>query len=269
MLTATLAMRLHARSKSLASSAPASRVHAATPKMPLPGRDVVIATVAHDLRNPLGALQTSLDLVLETLLPDDDTLGEVRRQLGVARRAATAMGNLVGDLLEGALIESGQMVLRLEAQTPADIVTPALEMLEPLARQRGVVVSADIDAALPAILADRARIARVFSNLGANAIRFTPSGGRVTLGAAQRGAHVCFSVTDTGVGIAPADVPRVFDRFWRADRTSSSSTGLGLAIVKGIVEAHRGAIWVESRLGSGSSFCFTLPAAATEVLGCA
>jgi signal transduction histidine kinase len=178
------------------------------------------------------------------------------------------MNDLVGDLLEGALIESGQMVLRLQAMAPADIVAPALDMLEPLARRHGVDISADMDAMLPAILVDGARIARVFSNLGANAIRFTPGGGRVTLGATRRGTQVCFTVTDTGVGIAPADVPHVFERFWRSDPASSSSMGLGLAIAKGIVDAHCGTIWVQSRLGSGSSFCFTLPAAPSQAVGC-
>jgi signal transduction histidine kinase len=137
----------------------------------------------------------------------------------------------------------------------------AVDELEPLAARRGITLSCDLAAALPAIHADRSRIARVFSNLGVNAIRFTPPGGCITFTATLAADAVCFQVTDTGSGIAPQNLPYVFDRFWRANPAASDGAGLGLAIAKWIVEAHLGKIWVESYPGSGSTFYFTVPLA--------
>jgi signal transduction histidine kinase len=259
----TAALRSHVY-RTQPSSHPAMHRPDTSVSTTLAARDAVIATVAHDLRNPLGAIQMTLEMVLDTLLPNDDAHSEVRRQLGVARRAARAMETLVGDLFDSALIGAGQMLLHLERQTPAEIVGAALELLEPSARARGVAVSTCVDPALPAILADRTRIARVFSNLGANAIRFTPCGGGITIGAVACDGGVCFTVTDTGIGIPPHDVPRVFDRFWRAKEQPSSGAGLGLAIAKEIVEAHGGTIWVESWLGHGSRFSFVVATGSNE-----
>jgi signal transduction histidine kinase len=224
-------------------------------------RDLVIATVAHDLRNPLSVVYAVLDFVLENLLPEEDVHRPVRRQLAIARQAADQMLDLVTDLLDGATMDAGQVALRVQSCDPGELVHRAVDELEPLAAQRGITLSRDLAAALPAIHADRSRIARVFSNLGANAIRFTPPGGSITFTAILAADAVCFQVTDTGSGIAPQNLPYVFDRFWRANPAASDGAGLGLAIAKWIVEAHLGKIWVESDPGSGSTVSFTVPVA--------
>ena len=118
-----------------------------------------------------------------------------------------------------------------------------------------------VDENVPAVAADRDRVLQVFGNLLGNAIKFTPAGGTVTIGAVNDGVEVRFSVCDTGPGIPPEHVPHVFDRYWQAKSTAKLGTGLGLSIAKGIVEAHAGRIWVESEPGRGASFIFTLPCA--------
>lgn len=224
-------------------------------------RDLVIATVAHDLRNPLSVVYAVLDFVLANLLPDDDVHRGLRQHLHIARHAADQMLDLVTDLLDGTTMDAGPLALRVESCDPCEIVRRAVDELEPLAAQRGITLSCEVANALPAIHADRSRIARVFSNLGANAIRFTPPGGSILFTATLAADAVCFQVTDTGTGIAPQNLPHVFDRFWRANPAVSGGAGLGLAIAKWIVEAHLGKIWVESDLGSGSTFSFTFPVA--------
>jgi signal transduction histidine kinase len=225
-------------------------------------RDLVIATVAHDLRTPLSAVYAALSFVLDDLLPQDDAHVLVRLHLGIARRAADQMIGLMSDLLDGTTMERGRLALRPTRCDCAEIVQAALAVLQPLAAQRGITLSSDHAPALPSILADPARLVRVFWNLGSNAIRFTPPGGRITFATSLDSHSVRFTVVDTGCGIAPQDLPYLFDRFWRGEGTSSGGVGLGLAIAKSIVEAHEGHFSVESTLGSGSSFSFTIPAAA-------
>jgi signal transduction histidine kinase len=160
-------------------------------------------------------------------------------------------------------MEAGRLMLRATPCDPVDIVRAAIDELGPLATPQGITLSCDVAPALPWVLVDRPRIARVFSNLGANAVRFTPRGGRITFGAVPHRDGVRFTVSDTGIGIAPQHMPHVFDRFWRADSNSTTGVGLGLAIAKSIVEAHRGEISVDSDPGTGSSFSFTVPTATT------
>ncbi|WP_181919250.1 cell wall metabolism sensor histidine kinase WalK [Alkalilimnicola ehrlichii] len=114
---------------------------------------------------------------------------------------------------------------------------------------------------MPAVLCDRDRLLQILGNLLSNAVKITGEGGRVSVTAQRQTTAVRFSVSDTGPGIAPDEIPRLFDRYWRGRRASYQGTGLGLAIAKGLVEAHNGHIWVESRLGEGSTFCFSIPAA--------
>ncbi|HYH79019.1 MAG TPA: HAMP domain-containing sensor histidine kinase, partial [Longimicrobium sp.] len=133
------------------------------------------------------------------------------------------------------------------------------EMYHGLAAERGVVLAVDARADIPDVLADRARLLQVLGNLLGNAVKFTPDGGTVTVGAAPSGDGVGFWVADTGPGIDPAHLPRLFDRFWQAKRGDRAGLGLGLAIAKGIVDAHGGRIWAESIPGQGSTFYFTLP----------
>lgn len=140
-------------------------------------------------------------------------------------------------------------------------MSDALELLGPLAAAKRIALVTDLSPALPNVVADRERILQVFSNLGGNAIKFTREDGRIEIRAIVRDATVEFAVRDTGPGIAPEDLPHIFDRFWQSRKTARAGVGLGLAIAKGIVESHDGGMRVESELGSGSTFTFTLPVA--------
>ena len=132
-------------------------------------------------------------------------------------------------------------------------------MQRPLADSSSLELRVDLHGDVPAVWGDRDRLLQALQNLIGNAIKFTNGGGRITVGAASRGHEVVFRVADTGCGIASENLPRVFGRFWQATRTGRHGAGLGLPIAKGIVEAHGGRIWVESTVGSGSTFFFTMP----------
>ena len=219
-------------------------------------REEVLAVVSHDLRNPLHAV-----LLAATVL--DEYSGAAkwsereRKQLRAIRSSAQQMSALIRDLMEAAALESGQRALHLEAVEPARLLTDAVELHRGLAQQKGIALEPEAAPGLPAVQADRARLLQVLANLLGNAIKFTPGGGTVTLGAAPREGGVGFFVSDTGPGIAPEQLPHVFERYWRAER--GDRQGLGLAIARGIVEAHGGRIWVQSAPGQGTTFFFTLP----------
>jgi two-component system phosphate regulon sensor histidine kinase PhoR len=142
----------------------------------------------------------------------------------------------------------------------AHLVLPALERLSPQAELAGLQVQLDLPKGIPEVLADQERMQQVVTNLVHNAIKFTPVGGEIHISAGQADDEVVISVRDTGVGIATEDLPRVFERFYKADRArSGGGTGLGLAIAKHIVQAHGGRIWASSTEGQGSTFSFSLP----------
>jgi two-component system phosphate regulon sensor histidine kinase PhoR len=173
-----------------------------------------------------------------------------------------ALTQIVQELLELSRIESGQSPLRLMPAAVADIIQPAVQRLLPQAARSGVGVTTDVPADLAPVLADVERLQQVITNLVHNAIKFTPSGGRVSISACSEGSEVVIAVRDTGIGIASEDLPRIFERFFKADRArATGGTGLGLAIAKHIVQVHGGRIWLESALGQGSTFYFTIPQA--------
>lgn len=216
-------------------------------------RDQVLGIVVHDLRNPLGTVLLHAGALRERG-------GEAeRRRAEAIEGAARRMRRLVDDLLDVSRMEEGRLSLRLARVAPR----PLLE--EVGASQAGLAAAASLDLRveappdLPDVRADRDRLLQVFENLVGNAIKFTPPGGRITLGAAPGAGEVRLHVSDTGGGIAADDLPHVFDRFWQARRADRGGAGLGLAIVRGIVEAHGGRIEVESAPGHGSTFSFTVP----------
>jgi two-component system phosphate regulon sensor histidine kinase PhoR len=169
---------------------------------------------------------------------------------------------LVQELLELSRIESGKVPLQLEPVRPSDLLSTAAERLSLQAERAGLQLSLHSGEALPRVLADPRRIEQVIANLLHNAIKFTPRGGQIELAAEQAGDTVRFSVEDNGMGISTEDLPRIFERFYKADRArSEGGTGLGLAIARHLVEAHAGRIWAESVEGRGSTFFFTLPVA--------
>jgi PAS domain S-box-containing protein len=219
-------------------------------------RDGVLAVVSHDLRNPLNTILMASSLLLETI-PED----KQRSQAAMIRRSVDQMMRLVDDLLDVSRIEGGALRVVPSPCAARDLVRAAEQSLAPLAASRSLLLRAEAEAD-DAVLADRERVLQVIANLVANAMDHTPEHGTITARChSDGGPVVVFSVRDTGHGIAAEDLPHVFDRFWRADRPGRSGAGLGLAIAKGIVEAHGGRIWVDSREGEGSTFYFTLPVA--------
>ena len=175
------------------------------------------------------------------------------------RISVAQMERLIRDLLEIKRIEAGYFSLEREKISAQSVLAEALETLAPLATGREVKLVREAPEEPLYAMADRERVMQVFSNLVGNAVKFTPAGGTITLGAHRRENEVVFSVGDTGAGIPQEDIRHVFDRFWQARRSGRHGIGLGLAIVKGIIEAHNGTVWVESELGAGSAFYFTIP----------
>jgi signal transduction histidine kinase len=220
-------------------------------------RDEVLAIVAHDLRNPLHTILASSAAMLELPLSAEDRT----RQREVIRRSANTMNILISDLLDVASIELGNLSIGREEFAIREVLEHTVETFYQRARERGITVDDDLSAVLPSVVGDSGRLAQVLSNLLANALKFTPEGGRIRLGTRYTDGEVEIAVENSGAGIAPESLPHVFDRFWRADRTGPAGAGLGLAIAKGIVEAHGGRIWVESTPGETTTFRFTVPVA--------
>jgi signal transduction histidine kinase len=170
------------------------------------------------------------------------------------------MARLIEDLLDVTRMEAGRLSVRPEVVAASEVVGDAVEGQRAIAAASGLDLRLALELELPALWADRDRLLQVFENLIGNAVKFTPAGGVVIVGAAPRAGEVVFWVADTGNGIPPADLEHVFDRFWQARSGARRGAGLGLPIAKGIVEAHGGRIWVESTPGRGATFFFTIPA---------
>jgi signal transduction histidine kinase len=220
-------------------------------------REEVLGVVAHDLRNPLNLIITTTDLLLENKI-------EPARQhelLDIAMRSGKQMNRLIGDLLDTVRLQAGKFSLDLEDVSLSVIFRQAVESLRPAAEKRGVSFETIPPDDGIVVRADPLRMSQLVGNLVGNAIKFTPPNGSVRLQASRDGDHVLVEVDDTGPGIRSDDIPHLFDNFWQARSNDHRGVGLGLAIAKGVVEAHGGRIWCESRVGSGSKFFFTLPVA--------
>lgn len=225
-------------------------------------RRQMVADIAHELRTPLSLVQGSLEAMLDGMYALN------LENIASAHEETLVLTRLVNDLRDLAQAEAGQLHLEREALAPADLVNRAVELFQVEAAERQVTLLADVTPGLPAVSGDRHRLNQVLVNLLANALRYTPAGGKVILSARQMvdqeaaGPALLIQVADTGQGIAPAELANVFERFYRADKSrtrGSGGSGLGLAIARQIVEAHGGRIWVESQPGAGSTFSFTLP----------
>jgi PAS domain S-box-containing protein len=221
-------------------------------------RDDVLSIVAHDLRNPLGTI-----LMQAAMLRRKGGEPERRsRKPGEAiERAATRMNHLIQDLLDVARMEGGRLTIERERVAAGQIIADAVQAQAPLAASASLELRLQAERELPDLWADRNRVLQIFENLVGNAIKFTEPGGRITVGAAPGEGDVLFWVADTGVGIADEHLPHLFERLWQASKAGQHGAGLGLPIVKGIVEAHGGRIWVETKVGAGSAFFFTIPKA--------
>lgn len=169
------------------------------------------------------------------------------------------MNHLIEDLLEVTRMEAGRLSFEPGTVSPGQVIADAVETQKPLAAAASLEIQAEVPRQIADVWADRDRLLQIFENLIGNAIKFTPAHGRVSVGAEQAESEVTFRVADTGAGIAPDDVPHLFNRFWQGDRARRRGAGLGLPIVKGIVDAHGGRIWVRSAPGRGTTFFFTVP----------
>ena len=221
-------------------------------------RDQVLAVVAHDLRSPLCALRLDAELLDEKLTPTAP-LPLVGRALARMRDTTARMDGLIADLLDVSRLDRGPLALELAVRDVAACVSDAAETLRSYVASHDLTL--DVVPAPEPLCApvDEARLSQVVSNLVGNAVKFTPAGGRVTVSCARGGDEIRLTVADTGVGIAPEQLPHVFGAFWQARHADRRGLGLGLAIARGIVEAHGGRIWVESRVAHGTTFTCTLP----------
>ena len=232
-----------------------------------------ISNISHELRTPLASLKALTETLRDGAL-DDPPAAE--RFLDSMETEIDALTQMVQELLELSRIESGQVALRLRPALVEDIVLPPVERLLPQAERSELELITDLPSDLPHVLADVERTQQVVTNLVHNAIKFTPPNGQIVVRAwssrsedlsqqpspAHRGPVVVVEVTDTGAGIPARDLPRIFERFYKADRARGrGGTGLGLSIARHLVESHGGMIWVTSQEGLGSSFFFTLPIA--------
>ena len=221
-------------------------------------RDEVLAVVSHDLRSPLGTVSMGAAMLRRSMTAPAGRFADDLEVINRIARSCKRMERLIEDLLDASRLDSGGVLVATRALPAADLLHDALDAatLEAAAGKVTVIVG---EVAPLRVLADRDRVLQVFSNLVGNALKFTPTGGSITLAVERSGDEARFTVTDTGAGIPTEHLPRLFDRFWKGERSGRHSAGLGLYIARGIVLAHGGQISAESLPGLGTTFAFTLP----------
>jgi two-component system phosphate regulon sensor histidine kinase PhoR len=218
-----------------------------------------VANVSHELRTPLASIRAVVETLEAGAIDDPEVATDF---LGRIVGEVDRLTGLVGELLELGRLESGRMPLRLAPVEPGLLIRAGAERLRPQIDRSGLALELEIPADLPSVSADEGRIEQVLLNLVHNAIKFTPSGGRITISARAGAGGVEFRVEDTGSGIPEAELDRVFERFYKSDKARrSEGSGLGLAIAKHIVMAHGGTIRAERAPGGGAALIFTLPVA--------
>jgi signal transduction histidine kinase len=219
-------------------------------------REDLLAIVSHDLRNPLTAI-----VAAASLLSNNDVRGSADRMArygDIIGRNARRMSSMISDLLDFERVRGGGLQIQQAEHDVSLLLDEAVEMMQPQAKERSQRIT-NRSPSLTLVWCDRERLLQVLSNLLGNAVKFTPQGGSITVGADVVPGEVRVFVRDTGPGIPEADRPHVFDRYWQAKRSDRRGIGLGLPIARGIVEAHGGKIWVESEKGRGTTFFFTIP----------
>ncbi len=220
----------------------------------------MVADIAHELRTPLTTLRAQIEALEDGVIqPDHAAIASLMED-------ALLLSRLVEDLQQLALADAGQLELDLDEVDAAELVRQVATRFEPELAQKSVKLGVEAPAGLPAIRADQARVAQVLNNLVGNALTHATEGGSVVIGARVEGREMVFSVADNGPGIAEEDLPFIFERFYRTDRSRARATGgagLGLSIAKRLVEAHGGTIRAESIKGDGTTVFFTIPLAET------
>jgi len=218
-----------------------------------------VANVSHEFKTPLTAIQGFAETLLAGAM--DDPQHRVRF-LQIILEHSRRLARLTDDLLELSKMDADRLALEVDRLSASQLVQSCVETTQRVANEKHLRFSINLPQCLPDVAADRRRIAEVLQNLLDNAIQYTPAGGEIVVSASAGGQEVTFTVSDTGIGIPQVDQPRIFERFYRVDVARSrevGGTGLGLSIAKHLVEAHGGRIWVESEVGRGSQFHFTVP----------
>jgi signal transduction histidine kinase len=224
-------------------------------------RKELISSVSHDLRTPLASIRAMVESINDGVVSDQET---VRRYLRTIETEVENLSQLINDLFELSQMDAGILELHLESSSLTDLISDTLESMSAQARAGGkkLDLKGSVDGEVPLVVMDARLVQRVLYNLVQNALRHTPPDGAIYILARDMGTEVQVEVSDTGEGIPDEELPRIFDRFYRSERSrtrDSGGAGLGLSIAKGIVEAHGGRLWVESALGKGSTFGFALP----------
>ncbi len=221
-------------------------------------RKELIAAIGHDLRTPLASLRLMAEAIQDGVTDDQQT----KMFMGRISGEVTYMSGLIEDLFELSQLDAGSLKLRCEPGNLSDLISDTLESMRAQAEIKHQSLNGEIEGHIPLLSFDMRKIQRVLNNLVGNAIRYTPEGGKITLRAWAEFGKVLVSVIDNGEGINPTDLERIFEPFYRGERSRGrehGGAGLGLAISKGLIEAHNGTIRVESREGKGSTFTFQLP----------
>ncbi|OYZ22300.1 MAG: hypothetical protein B7Y39_07810 [Bdellovibrio sp. 28-41-41] len=221
-------------------------------------REDLLAIVSHDLKNPLGVIRGFNEFLLEGFRKIDNKCKEVKFTEAIAR-SVRQMERLIGDLLDFAKIESGSLAIEIKPCVVDQLVWDSVELVRRHFEEKSIRITVEISPNLPMVICDADRMKQVIVNLLSNAIKFSPALGVIVVGVFQNPLGIEFSVSDKGPGIPRESLFHIFDRYWQAKETAKLGTGLGLSIAKGIVESHRGRIWVESVVGRGTIFHFTLP----------
>ncbi len=219
-------------------------------------RRKMIADIAHELRTPLTVIQGNLQAILDKVYePTAEVIASIHEE-------SVLLARLVSDLRELSLAEAGELRLEKRVTDLREIVQHAVTVIDPQLRAKSITLILELPHAPVSVEVDAQRIEQVLLNLLANAERYTPLEGQIRIALSVRGGEAVIQISDTGPGITSEDLPYVFERFWRADKSRSRATGgsgLGLAIAKHFIEAHGGHIWAESTLGQGATFTFSLP----------
>jgi signal transduction histidine kinase len=224
----------------------------------LTSREDFMAMVSHDLRSLLGGIALSAEL-LRDVEHADEPFAKVKRYADSIQRFSARMNRLVGDLMDIASIEAGKLSMVRVRHNASSLVRDSLEAFEPAAAAQGIELASKQEDSAAVVELDHERILQVLTNLVGNALKFTPRGGRITLSIERRGEEVCYSVVDTGCGIAAELLDTMFTRYFQSNAGDRRGLGLGLFIAKSIVDGHGGRIWAESSPGHGCTVRFTLP----------
>jgi signal transduction histidine kinase len=216
----------------------------------------MVADIAHELRTPLSNVSGYLEAIRDDVIkPDPSTIASLSEEVDLLSR-------LVDDLQELALVDAGELKLNRLPEDLLLLIQQAVKAVQTRVLSKGLQIGIDVPEMIPPVNIDYHRISQVLRNLLENAIKYTPDGGKITVSAVKQGKFICISVADNGEGIPAEDLPNMFERFYRVDKSRArraGGSGLGLTIVKRLVESHGGTVSVQSELGKGSRFSFTLP----------